>query len=203
MYSCQVKQQLICTLKLSRDIVNEINNYVVEVDRIRKEQVDFPTICPVSWAPPFILYKNGMFRGFSRFWCFESESGSGSTDPHIFGPPGSGSISQRYGSGSFFHHAKIVRKTLIPTILWLFDFLSLKNYVNVPSKSNKQKNVFNKICFLLASWRSMMRIAGSGSGSISQSMDPRIRIHGSGSTPKCHGSATLVESWGSFLYHIP
>jgi hypothetical protein len=24
------------------------------------------------------------------------------------------------GSGSFYHHAKIVRKTLIPTILWLF-----------------------------------------------------------------------------------
>jgi hypothetical protein len=31
-------------------------------------------------------------------------------DPHVFGPPGS--ISQRYGSGSgsFDHHAKIVRK---------------------------------------------------------------------------------------------
>jgi hypothetical protein len=30
---------------------------------------------------------------------------------------------------------------MIPTVLWrLFDFLSLKNYVNVPSKSNKQKN---------------------------------------------------------------
>jgi hypothetical protein len=35
-------------------------------------------------------------------------------DPHVFGPPGSGSTSQRYGSGSgsFYHHAKIVRKTL-------------------------------------------------------------------------------------------
>jgi hypothetical protein len=31
-------------------------------------------------------------------------------DPHVFGPPGS-------GSGSFYHHAKIVRKTLIPTSL--------------------------------------------------------------------------------------
>ncbi len=40
-------------------------------------------------------------------------------DPHVFGPPGSGSrsISKRYGSGSFYHHAKIVRKTLISTIL--------------------------------------------------------------------------------------
>jgi hypothetical protein len=31
-------------------------------------------------------------------------------DPHVFGPPGS-------GSGSFYHRAKIVRKTLIPTNL--------------------------------------------------------------------------------------
>jgi hypothetical protein len=38
-------------------------------------------------------------------------------DPHVFGPPGSGSTSQRYGSGSFYHRAKIVRKTLIPIIL--------------------------------------------------------------------------------------
>ncbi len=43
-------------------------------------------------------------------------------DPHVFGPlgSGSGSTSQRYGSGTFYHHAKIGRKTLIPTILWLF-----------------------------------------------------------------------------------
>jgi hypothetical protein len=39
-------------------------------------------------------------------------------DPHVFGPPGSGSISQRYGSGSgngsgsFFHQAKKSKKNL-------------------------------------------------------------------------------------------
>jgi hypothetical protein len=45
------------------------------------------------------------------------------------------------GSGSFYHTAKIVRKTLIPTV-WrlLYDFLTLKNDVNVLSKSSKQKN---------------------------------------------------------------
>jgi hypothetical protein len=37
-------------------------------------------------------------------------------DPHVFGPP---------GSGSFCHRAKIVRKTLIPTILRLFLTLYL------------------------------------------------------------------------------
>jgi hypothetical protein len=39
--------------------------------------------------------------------------------------------------------AKIVRKTLIPTVLCLlYDFLYMKKYVNVPSKSNMQKNIF-------------------------------------------------------------
>jgi hypothetical protein len=51
---------------------------------------------------------------------------------------GSGS---RAGSGSFYHHAKMVRKTLIPTVT-LFDFLSLKNDVNLASKSNKQKKLY-------------------------------------------------------------
>ncbi len=40
-------------------------------------------------------------------------------DRHVSGPPGSrsGSTSQKYGSGSFYHRAKIVRKTLIFTVL--------------------------------------------------------------------------------------
>ncbi len=37
-------------------------------------------------------------------------------DSDVFGPPGSGSISQRYGSGSFYRQAKLVRKNLIPTV---------------------------------------------------------------------------------------
>ncbi len=58
-------------------------------------------------------------------------------DPYVFGPAGSaaGSVSQRYGSGSgsFHYQAKIVRKPLIFAVLQLiYDFLSLKNDVNVP-----------------------------------------------------------------------
>jgi hypothetical protein len=67
-------------------------------------------------------------------------------DPYVFGPPGSGSVSHKYGSGSgsFHHQAKIVRKTLISTVLSLFyDFLSVKNDVNVASKSKKQKIIFS------------------------------------------------------------
>jgi hypothetical protein len=49
-------------------------------------------------------------------------------DPHVLGPPGSGSISQRYGSGSgsIYHQAKIVRKNLdsycLVTSFRLFTF---------------------------------------------------------------------------------
>jgi hypothetical protein len=73
-------------------------------------------------------------------------SGSGSAIPHVFGPPGSesGSISKGYGSGSgsFYHEAKIVRKTLISNVLCLlFDFFLWKIfYVKVSSKSNLHKN---------------------------------------------------------------
>ncbi len=97
------------------------------------------------------------------------------SDTYVFRPhgPGSGSISQKYwsGSGSYYHQAKIVRKTLIPNALWpLFDFLSLKNEINVPLKNKKQKNLKKFCCCLLPSWRSLTKIAGSGSasGSISQ-----------------------------------
>ncbi len=45
----------------------------------------------------------------------------------------------------------------------LFEFLSLKNDVNVASKRHKQKNCVKKLVFLLASWRSMTKIEGSGS----------------------------------------
>jgi hypothetical protein len=71
-------------------------------------------------------------------------------DPHVFGPPGSGSGStcQRYGSGSFYRHAKIVKKNLDSYyFVTLFEFLSLKNDLNVASKSHKQKNCIKKLVF--------------------------------------------------------
>ncbi len=71
-------------------------------------------------------------------------------DPYVFGPPGSGSIStsQRYGSGSFYHHAKIEENNLDSYyFVTLFDFLSLKNDVNVASIS--RKNLVKKLVFSL------------------------------------------------------
>jgi hypothetical protein len=50
-----------------------------------------------------------------RFSCHESCV----ADPYVLGPPGSGCISTRFGSesGFIYHHAKIVRKALIPYVL--------------------------------------------------------------------------------------
>jgi hypothetical protein len=69
-------------------------------------------------------------------------------DPHVFGPPGSGSTSQGYGSGfgsgmDLLSSCKNSKKNLDSYyFVTLFDFLSLKNYVIVSSKTNKQ----NKLC---------------------------------------------------------
>ncbi len=95
-------------------------------------------------------------------------------DPYGFGPPESGSwsISTRYGSGSgagsFYHQAKIVRKTLNPTVLWLLqDFLSLKNDVNVTSKSNNKKTL-TKFCVAI--------LQDPNPDALVRGTNPRIRI---------------------------
>jgi hypothetical protein len=62
----------------------------------------------------------GKFSRHSAHYFF-SVKGSCSVadpDPYVVGPPGSGSESNstRSGSESFYHQAKIVRKTLIHTV---------------------------------------------------------------------------------------
>jgi len=44
------------------------------------------------------------------------------SDPYVFGPPGSesGSISQRFGYGSFYHLQKIISRRLLVLILIFF-----------------------------------------------------------------------------------
>ncbi len=105
-------------------------------------------------------------------------------DLQVFGPPGSVSVSQRYrsisGSRSFHYQGKIVTKTFISIVLWLLDdFLSLKNDVKVPLKSNNKK--LEEKYILLTSWRSLTKRAGCGAGC------------GYGSVPKCHRSGALVK----------
>ena len=76
------------------------------------------TIRWISISKEVRKYKKTSQKIFKRF-MITSVADPDPPDPHVFGPPGSGSINQRYGSGSgsFYHHAKIVRKTLISTIL--------------------------------------------------------------------------------------
>ncbi len=106
-------------------------------------------------------------------------------DPYVFGPP---------GSGSFYNQAKKVRKTLIPTVLGLFfDILSLKNDVNVPSKSTKQKKCFKKLVFV---GFLMTTLAGSASGSGSISLR-----HGS-ADPDPDTHQMDPQHWFSSSYRI-
>ncbi len=116
-------------------------------------------------------------------FCINQCCGSGPGGSICFGPPGSGSVCQKYGYGSFYHQAKTVRKPLIPNVLWLFyDFFTS---INVPSKSIKQKNLDKVFVGILKvkeeNNRSRIRIQWSEEW-----------IHGSGSVPTFHGSRTLV-----------
>ncbi len=82
------------------------------------------------------------------------------SDPYVFGPPGS--VSQRSGTGSVYHQAKIARKTLFCDIfltfyLWKWCKCTFKR----KKHSFKKKIIF--FSFLLVSWRSMTKIAGSAS----------------------------------------
>jgi hypothetical protein len=99
-------------------------------------------------------------------------------DPHVFGPPGS-------GSGSFYHQAKKNKKNHDSyCFVTFFLFFIFENDVQIPSKSNnKQKKIDKKLVFRWHLGRvndenSRIRIAsrsGSESGSISQrhgSADP-------------------------------
>ncbi len=87
----------------------------------------------------------------------------------------SGSVSQR--SGSSYHQAKIVRKPLIATLLWLFLLFIFENDVNEPSKSKKQKFIFH--C--------------SGSGSL-------LKCHGSATMIFWH--RTLWNVFVKYLYIV-
>ncbi len=108
-------------------------------------------------------------------------------DPYGFVPPGSGSVIIRIRILILSSSSKNSKTKLAFYNIWLYyDFLSWKNDVNVPSKISKQKNL-EKNYFLLASWRSLTKRAGSRSISVA-------RIRESGSITKYHRSTTL------FLY---
>jgi hypothetical protein len=63
-------------------------------------------LSPQSWhfqtksVPKFDRKKNDPFSSDQRREIWNRVGDPDPQDPHVFGPPGSGSISQRYGSGS-------------------------------------------------------------------------------------------------------
>jgi hypothetical protein len=86
------------------------------------------------------------------------------------------------------------KNPLISTDFWLlYDFLSVKNDANVPSKSKKQKTIFLVDILKVPDEKSRIR---SWIRSRIHSLGVGIRRSrsGSGSVPKCHGSGTLVHS---------
>ncbi len=93
------------------------------------------------------------------------------SDSYVFRLPGSGSgsSSHRYGSGSgsgsFYHQAKIVRKTLIPRYCFVTSFwlLHLYKWFKMYLQKVISRKTFFIISLLLASWRLMTKIEGSGS----------------------------------------
>jgi hypothetical protein len=89
--------------------------------------------------------------------------------------------------------ASKINKNYLDFYYFLTSFSLFKTDVNVPLKSNKQKE--KKTYFFVDTLsatdeESRIRIPMSV-----------VRIHGSGSVPKCHGSTTLVLRQHSILLH--
>jgi hypothetical protein len=75
---------------------------------------------------------------------------------------------------------KIIKKNLDSCyFVTLFDFLSLKNYVNIASKSISRKNCVKKLVFvgILKVNDENSRIRMQDPDPLVRGMDPRIRIH--------------------------
>jgi hypothetical protein len=106
-----------------------------------------PLLCCPSGTWPLSSAESWTKPRWENITVYSIHGKSSVADPDlfVFGP--SGSVSMRYGSGSFYHQAKIVRKLSIPSVLrLLYDFLSyLKNDVSVALKSNKKKNFLVEI----------------------------------------------------------
>jgi hypothetical protein len=129
----------------------------------RGETTVFPTlVLPTKTSGIFI-------------WVFSSvaDPNPDPPDPHVFGPPGSGSTCQRYGSwygscsgsGSFYHCAKTVR-------IWLFLTIIFEKWCKWSFKKLSVKKCVKKLVFYCHLEGSMTKIAGTESR-----IWIRIRIH--------------------------
>ncbi len=133
-----------------------------------------PSILSSSSYPAIIILHLFRFLKVSLKQCcgFASRSGSASVGFICFW---ASRIRIRIRSGPFHHQAKKVRKTLISTVLWLYDFEEWCKCPSVP------------VCFGASRIRIWIHLS-----------EVPVRIRGSrsasGFVPKCHRSATVLWS---------
>jgi hypothetical protein len=77
------------------------------MEKVLKEDINLPGRQKIKFD--FTKYKKNLFLNIS----------DEVSDSDVFRPPGSRSVCTSYGtgSGSFYHPAKLVRKTFIPPVL--------------------------------------------------------------------------------------
>jgi hypothetical protein len=102
-------------------------------------------------------------------------------------PAGSGSVSQRYGSGSFSYKCVERTKKKKKKKKIIFKALDERRKIMCLRVSYKKKS----LKFFFASLKSLKK----GVGSVSQSTDPRIRI--SQSEVRIRGSRSVSQRYGS------
>ncbi len=123
--------------------------------------VFFFVLCRAWCSPRPTLWR----KGRQRRQCLTSGGWPGRSAPHAssWSPGPSISSGQRNNRRIFPSTSKKWRKFLISNVMWLlYDFLSLKNDVNVPSKKNKHKNLAKKKK-KFGIGKSLTKRAGSGS----------------------------------------
>jgi hypothetical protein len=59
-----------------------------------------------------VLYRNQVIF-YEKCGPLDCVADPDPSDPYVFEPPGSGSVRQRYGSGSFYHQVKIGSKNTL------------------------------------------------------------------------------------------
>ncbi len=137
----------------------------------------------LTWARMFLTLNMAVWILVSELKRIRSASRRQSSaadpdpDPYVFAPlgSGSGSITTRYGSGSFYNQTKIVRKPKFLLFCDFFIFLSMKNHVNVSLKSRFL------VVILKGYWRKYQDPDPESHPNpdpvVRGTMDTRIRIH--------------------------
>ncbi len=139
-----------------------------------------------------LKYKDRCQRPASSCCGSGSESGSGSTGSTCF-----------WASRILLSSCKNSKKNFDPTILCLFWLFIFEKWCKCTFKKWKAEIFCKKISFLFASWRSMSKIAGSGSRIRISQRHGSVRIHTKMSwirntaSQRVHCEDTVTKIWGN------